>query len=690
MRRRLLFVLVLFSVFVLTASGVVDAQRGGGGGGIGGGGIGGRGGGGAGPAGPLPGGRGAQLPPDERARQPEQDQTPTFRSSVLLVQIDAIVTDASGEPVKGLTAEDFEILERGQPRDITTFAAVDIPITPPTEDALPHVESDIKANTGPPGRTYLIALDETAPDRALRARHILRQFVERYMGPNDVAGVALTGRGLATSGQDFTSNKRLILQAIDKFSGGIPGFDAPAIQSSDARQLASSLRKLTEFLATMPGRKVLIYIGESLGGIDAYGARDYNGTSLTPAEYDAHAAIAAATRGNVTIYPIDPRGATTETTAAESFDTSSLDARADLAAIADVTGGFALTGSNNYMNAFERLVRENSSYYTIGFPSEHDRRDGRFVGLQVRVKKPGLTVRARNGYVAPLGKERPVEVVTGDARLPTVAAALSSPVAMNDVGMRVTAAAYRGKGKNAAIAMVIEFDASKLELVEKNGVMTADMEVSYLATDAKGKVKPGKRQAGSIGIKKELMPQTLHTGVRLVTKFELPAGRYQLRIALGSYARAGSVVYDLDVPDFNAGPLTMSNVLLTSTTAQIVVNSRLGEVVTTGLPTPPVATRDFARQEVLSVYAEVYDNDKRTGGTPPPLIVELRDPSGKVVRTATQQKTSTPVSGENRATGITSSMPLSELDAGPYVVHLQTRNADGSHTAQREIPIRLW
>jgi hypothetical protein len=440
----------------------------------------------------------------------------------------------------------------------------------------------------------------------------------------------------------------------------------------------------------MPGRKVLIYVGESLGGIDAYGAKDYNGTSLTPAEYDAHAAIAAATRGNVTIYPIDPRGASTELAAPESFDASGLEARADLAAIADVTGGFALTGSNSYLPAFERLVRENSSYYTIGFSSDHDKRDGRFVGVQVKTRRPGLIVRARSGYVAPLGKERPPEVVTGDARLPTVAAALSSPVAVNDLGMRVTAAPFRGRGKNATIALVIEFDPSKLELVEKNGVMTADMEVSYLATDAKGKVKPGKRQAGSIGIKKELLPQTLHTGVRLVTKFELPEGRYQLRVALGSIARAGSVVYDLEVPDFRSGALTMSNVLLTSTTAQIVVNSKLGETVATGLPTPPVATRDFARPETLSVYAEVYDNEKRAGNTPPPLVVELRDPNGKVVRTATQQKTSAPASGEDRAVGITSSMPLSELEAGPYILHLESRTRDGGHTAKREIPIRLW
>src|SRR5678815_5742488 len=179
-------------------------------------------------------------------------------------------------------------------------------------------------------------------------------------------------RDSASSAQDFTSNKKLILQAIDKFSGAFSEFDDKPLSSSDSRQLGSSLRRLTEFLATMPGRKVMLYIGEGLGGLDPYQATAYRGTSLTPGELDFHEAIAAATRGNVTIYPVDPRGLTFETTAPESFDTTTLDARADLAAIADVTGGFSLTSSNNYATAIGRMVRENSSYYTLGFSSEYE------------------------------------------------------------------------------------------------------------------------------------------------------------------------------------------------------------------------------------------------------------------------------------------------------------------------------
>src|SRR6187399_1754780 len=108
---------------------VADAQRGGGGGGgVGGGGFGGGGTGGGRGAAPA-GGRGAvPQDPGERGRPNPQDDTPTFRSRVTLVQIDAIVTDAAGNQVTGLKEEDFEIREAGKPRDITTFAAVDIPV----------------------------------------------------------------------------------------------------------------------------------------------------------------------------------------------------------------------------------------------------------------------------------------------------------------------------------------------------------------------------------------------------------------------------------------------------------------------------------------------------------------------------------------------------------------------------------
>lgn len=662
---------------------LVDAQRGGGGGGgIGGGG---RGGGGTGGQ-PLPPGQPGQ-PGTQRPNEPL-----VFRGGVTVVQIDAYVTDAEGRPVSNLLEQDFEVLEGGHPRTISNFTPVDIPIEaplgPPADDVMP----DVVSNAKPAARTYLFALDEVAPDRALRARNFLHRFIEQYLGPNDVAAMALTGRGLSSSGQDFTPNRRLLLNAIDKYTGGFTDAEdaAPARAGSDAVQLAASLRKLTEFLATMPGRKTLVYVGEGLGGLDIFEILAYRGQTLSPAGYDAHAAIAAATRHNITIYPVDPRGLTTELTAAESFDTSSLDNRADLAALADATGGFSFTSSNNIAGGFERIVRETSTYYTIGFNSEYDRRDGRFVPVQVRVKRPGLQVRSRAGYVAPIEAERRPERVEGDTRSPAVADALASAVATSGVQLRVAAAPYRA-AKNASIAIAVEVDIATLGLVLKPGVMTGEVEVSYLATDAKGKVRPGRRHTATLTLKSETLDRARKDGVRMVSEFELPHGKYQLRVAAGSLVTAGSVVYDLDVPDFSKEPLTLSGVSLTSAAAAGVPTLRPRDPLRESLPGPPIATRTFLRSDTLALFAEVYDNRlAKNGPSPIAVTAELRGADGRTVTINKGQFAPTAARSKSGGYAIAGQLGLSELPPGSYVLRVEARDdREGGHVVSRSVPIEV-
>ena len=680
---------LLVSVLLIAGQLVADAQRGGGGGGAGGG----RGGGGAGRTGGPPITNPGPQQPNQPGGGRGNDQL-VFRGGVTLVQVDALVTDAEGNPVTDLKAEDFEVLEGGKPREVTTFVAVNIPIDPPV--GLPADDTvlpDTASNERPPRRTYLFALDEVNADRALRTRVFLRRFIEKYLGPNDVAAVALTGRGLANSGQDFTNNRRLLLNAIDRFSGGFTDFDPKSRATSDAVNLAASLRKLTEFLATMPGRKSLIYIGEGLGDIDFFSLLDYKGTSLTPAGYDAHAALAAATRGNITIYPIDPRGLSTELTEAESFSTAILDNKADLAALAQATGGFSFTDSNNVGMAFERVVRENSVYYTLGFNSEYDRRDGRFVPLQVRVKRPGLEVRSRAGYVAPIGQERRPERVAGDTRLQAVADSIASPVATTGVPLRVVATPYRA-AKNASIAIAVDVDIATLGLVNKGGTLSGSLELEYLATDDRGKVHPGRRHAATISLKPEALERARAQGVRIISAFELPRGRYQLRVAAGSALTAGSVVYDLDVPDFGKDPLTMSGVSLTSVSATDVTTVRpldpLGDV----LPGPPTPQREFSRDDTLALFVEVYDNTSRNGKAatgPIELVTELRGEGGRVIRLSDAKKEASAATRKvSGGYGFTPDFELKDVPPGSYVLHVEARaDRDGPRVASRNILIRV-
>ena len=279
----------------------------------------------------------------QRAPPPDQ-QAPaaTFRSSAEAVTVSAIVTDADGNPVAGLTQDDFEILENRVQRTITTFAAIDIPIEL-TERSLG--EADVLGNDGPPGRVYLIALDFMAPENALRARFFLRQFIEKHFGPNDMAAVVLTTSGPSDSGAEFTSNPRLLLNAIDKFDGG-------RLDRRPRKELHGRLQELMRFMATLRGgRKAMIFVSRTSRAIRIWSwtsATGPFGGMFSDVHPDFIEALSLATRNNIAIYPIDPAGLTTDLAAPGSFDTSALDARTNLGGLAEVTGGFALTNSNGY------------------------------------------------------------------------------------------------------------------------------------------------------------------------------------------------------------------------------------------------------------------------------------------------------------------------------------------------------
>src|SRR5688572_18935053 len=76
------------------------------------------------------------------AQSPEPQQT--FRTGVDLVRLDVSVLDKNRQPVDGLRAEDFTVLEDGKPQPVVAFAAVDIPSPPPVAaEWMRQVGSDV-------------------------------------------------------------------------------------------------------------------------------------------------------------------------------------------------------------------------------------------------------------------------------------------------------------------------------------------------------------------------------------------------------------------------------------------------------------------------------------------------------------------------------------------------------------------
>jgi hypothetical protein len=166
------------------------------------------------------------------------------------------------------------------------------------------------------------------------------------------------------------------------------------------------LRFVADALASIPQKKALLYFAPGLG----------NGAQDTPAEL--RAAVNAATRANLAVYPMDTRGlqavipngpARIGSRGGEAMFSgrgvddqfAELTASQDMmASIASSTGGRMFSGTNDLGGAFARAQRDTAAYYLLGYSSTNPVKDGRFRRVEVRVRREGLHVEARAGYYA--------------------------------------------------------------------------------------------------------------------------------------------------------------------------------------------------------------------------------------------------------------------------------------------------
>jgi VWFA-related protein len=161
--------------------------------------------------------------PPQPPASPQQQPPLTFKVEVNYVEIDAIVTDASGNLVQGLTKEDFQVFENGKPQTLSVFSQVAIPVERADAPlfAPSPIEPDVRSNRREfDGRVFVLVLDDiqTHFARSVRVKAAAKHFIERYMGANDLAAVVTTG-GAKGGTQEFTTSRRMLLQAVDRFMG---------------------------------------------------------------------------------------------------------------------------------------------------------------------------------------------------------------------------------------------------------------------------------------------------------------------------------------------------------------------------------------------------------------------------------------------------------------------------------------
>src|SRR6185295_18269051 len=169
-----------------------------------------------------------------------------------------------------------------------------------------------------------------------------------------------------------------------------------------------------------------------------------------------------------------------------------------------------------------------------------------------------------------------------------------------------------------AIAMAIEVDGSGLQFTTTpQGLFADQLEITLFAADADGKIKDGAHDVIGLSLKPQTHDLVRQGAFRVIRRLQVPPGKYQLRIGAreSGGGKVGTVIYELDAPDFSKGNITMSGIALASASGSRYPTASPDPGVNEFkdvLPAPPSASREFPRQDTLAVFAEVYDNAVKT------------------------------------------------------------------------------
>jgi VWFA-related protein len=144
-----------------------------------------------------------------------------------------------------------------------------------------------------------------------------------------------------------------------------------------------------------------------------------------------------ANRNNASFYPIDPRGLAAfdsgmgpERPPPINVDLANLNRRIEnLRTLAENTDGIAVVNSNDLDRGMRRVADDLSSYYLLGYYSTNTKLDGQFRAIKVRVRRPGVDVRARRGYRAATAEEVNASRLAAAAPVPDATKAATAALA---------------------------------------------------------------------------------------------------------------------------------------------------------------------------------------------------------------------------------------------------------------------
>jgi VWFA-related protein len=678
-----------------------------------------------------PAGSPPKSPATQTQKPPEVDAQDVVRITTNLVQVDAVVTK-DGKHITDLTADDFELFEDGKPQPITNFSYISNVST--TTPATAHVKPAAKDKTGPPilpavaqphdtRRTIALIIDDLgmAFQSIADARREARKFINEQLAPNDLVAIIHTS-GEVGALQQFTTDRRVLYNAIDRIRwypcsrAGLNVFTSPGTEPtrSDApcggtRNLYGTLQALkfiVEGMRELPGRKSLVLMSDHLP-IETQEPATSNlnvaddGISDVRTNYTAQLKKVAemAIRASVVIYAVDTRGlAYTGITAADSFfnPMSGTGGRAPTSTAAQITsginatlsarsmampanreggdliarqtGGFMVRNANDF--GLKRIAEDQSGYYLLAYKPSDTTFNKQFHHIKLTVKRKGLTVRTRNGFVGVRETEVPQPLTTTGQ----LAKALISPFGANEITVRLTSL-FTNFETGSLLRSLLYIDSKDLVFLdEPDGGHLATFDMGIILFGDNGRVVDQQTREVKLRLSKDVYENALRSG--LVYTLDTPikqAGAFQYRVALRDQAssRIGSAGQFIEVPNLPNVRMALSGLVVLKDipeepSAPGVAASGGREAITAG-----PAVRQFHQGDKLIFAYSVYNAPLSEATHFPQLSTQARIfRDGKLIFTGPDAPIDATQSDPKRVPSVGRLGLGAEFEPGQYVLQV--------------------
>jgi VWFA-related protein len=449
-----------------------------------------------------------------------------LRATTRLIQVNVIVHDKQGQPVRDLKKEDFVLLDTGKPQQIAFFSMDSNAVLPQSAKLAPNVfTNQLQQKSAVPSSVTVILIDEL--NTKIQDQQYARQQVIRYLKtihPEDRVAIYALGSSLRVL-HDFTTDSSDLLRRLEKYTGSVlpetTAADASSFQGdSGALQLDQWMRGagaskqerdfytinrvdgtlhtlefIANHLASLPGRKNLIWVSGGFPLQIGFGSvaamRDPSREQRTFGP-EVERTIKALNDGNVAIYPVDARGLVVDTRfSAENRKVDLtpklsmgpvVEHQQTMSVLADSTGGHAYYNTNDLASAIRSAVDDSALTYTLGFYPGNEANDGKFHKLQVKTPgHNGLNTRYRKGYFDV--QEKPLDA---KARRIELRDAVWSPMDSSALGLLVQLAPTDPAHPND-LNVYVKIDPRGVGLTMNGGHHDGAIDILFVQKNEQGK-----------------------------------------------------------------------------------------------------------------------------------------------------------------------------------------------------------